>query len=524
MLRKAFLFKDDSCIGIYQDYTCLLLVNKGTSFYYFYEKELTDTEREINQVINEKLCPYEHQFTAFVQNRGKENVKLKLNQLLLFYNSHVDEPYLISSCILKEYYEGKIFTSNTRITHVQFSAQSDFVKFESDGSVTIMSSTFTDLVQLTMSPNGVHFKITYPALLYSNEKKFEYVKLDQLFSVHYYPPRWKRVVTIAQYYYQKRYKEYSTTNIEIDLTQIFTITLPATNYPYSKEVTLSSIGFDLSTFSSIYRTLVTHSDERTSLSILSCSFEKGNNLVIEYNAYMTLKYFGTVAELTLNNEECCFLTDGINYLNFWSFDNVKRKPNTKTFNPNILPKEIFDFDEGNNNFVKVKRSIPCSFIFTIMKELLMLASNVENRGNNFIQSTLKRNKSYSSIIVKESTLDKVGKFILYKDGRIRVLFSDRTILELAEENVGSFIYTLTTNTADIIKNVISGRDDLSISLDIKKYIVMAFDFREYCKKPEEEIIRERLEEIHLKEMLEKCSEKNKMILKLDEIRKAVENQ
>ena len=167
LLVRAVVLRNEDCLGLFSDQTAILLAEEGTIFYYYSDGLSEGSDRDLDVILERKPPKFEFQITAFAQNKGKEQIKMKLNQLLLFYNCHVEEPYLCEQILAKEYFSANLFESSVNMSIVQWKYDSELVTYHKDGSITLKSFTYPDFVSITVAPNGVLFKISFPAVVHS---------------------------------------------------------------------------------------------------------------------------------------------------------------------------------------------------------------------------------------------------------------------------------------------------------------------------------------------------------------------
>nr|CAG4715609.1 unnamed protein product [Naegleria fowleri] len=509
-LLRAVLFRNEDCLGVFSDHTAILLCEEASTFYYFSNICPSENEYEINKILGEKQPSYEFQLTAFVQNKGKEQIKLKLNQILRFFNCHVESPYLCEQVLIQNGIK-RMFESQVMMTTVQWKYNSDFVTFNKDGSVTLKSVTYPDYVNITLAPNGVLFKVTFPALVHSrNQDKFHYILQDQLFSIHYYPCVWEEALKIVLFYYKHRMNRQDT---PINNEHTITINLPKTKPPLRKQNSIPT-SISIPSLACVFNTISAHPLNQSCVSFLSCCLGKNNNILIEYNEYMTLKYLRKVTELVLNKEEYCFLSDNFTFLKYWTYDPTFEKQISKVYDLNLLPEEIHQFCDNTLGNVTIESSIPLQKLTTLMKYFFQSCSKIDDNTKDV--DDFPRSNIYSSILITKQTLNNIGCFEMYADKRVRAKFDDRTIVEVQEKDPNTLFISILSSTAEVSHFFLD--KDSKVPVLFRSYIDIVLEFRKECLKTEQQKHMEKRQVIELGKIIQDCCQSNQLFLAINQFK------
>ncbi|KAG2394016.1 hypothetical protein C9374_003780 [Naegleria lovaniensis] len=512
-LLRAILFRNEDCLGVFSDRTAILLCEEASTFYYFSNISRSEDEKEINEILGEKSSSFEFQLTAFVQNKGKEQIKFKLNQILMFFNCHVESPYLSDQVLIQNGINRRTFNSQVMMSTVQWKYNSDYVSFNRDGSVTLRCVTYPDYVYITVAPNGVLFKVTFPALVHSrNQDLYQYILQDQLFSIHYYPSEWEDALKIALFYFKQRTNRDDT---PVNNEHTTTMSVPKTKPPFRKKDSTPT-GINISSLACVVGTIASHPLHQSCVSFLTCCLGKNNNVLIEFNEYMTMKYLRKVTELILNKEEYCFLSDNTTFLKYWTYDHSFQKPISKVYDINLLPQEIYRFCDNNVGGVKIESSIPIKDLLAVMHYFYHSCSKVDDNTKQVDANNT--SDKYSSVLLAKKTFNNIGSFEMYADKRVRAKFDDRTIVEIQEKDSNSsLLVSILSSTAEISHFFLD--KDSKVPMLFRRYIDVALEFRKECLKTEQEKQQEKKQEIELEKIIQDCYQSNSLFLAINQFKR-----
>eukprot|EP01083_Nonionella_stella_P069301 184663_1 len=321
---------------------------------------------------------------------------------------------------------------------------SKFAKLLADGGVDALS--LDDATCVHLAPHGKTFDVEFPVLMdtraefdYTTRATryiFKYAKINQSFSVSDYPPEWDHPLRLAL---QKQSQtdsdvsgelsdssSHSASNSDLPI-RLPTVTVATHSVlPEYASVTPSRSGH----LDSVTRALtLIHADRAGWPADLEVSVELTKEAV-----YRSVKDCG-VEVLILADKSLLQMTPNRKFLNHFT---GKRTENPKVYSVNAVPRTYRTEDESISDY-------PLADIAQHACEFLDSNTSIRLLSEKDLEITLEDDESPTATVTHipaqsertvfsaravECSQSAAGEFTLFADGRVRVRFTDRTLLEM----------------------------------------------------------------------------------------------
>jgi hypothetical protein len=473
-MKRVILFHDGSATAVFDDGSGMALSSKGTTLEYL----SCDGKTTVRQ-----FTPFAT-FSSY--NEGSEqDVKNKLQQLVHFVNKHVEQPYLCSNIILNHH---EIFRSKVSFERASWKMCQESVKFLNDGQIEVTSEEKSTV--LTLSLNSKIFWIRYPAKildpLHSNSK-YRYIFLNQMFSVHQFPKRWKIALDIALHYHYVRYKD--PNHLSPNLNSEYVVDLPTTREP------LNVKRFDDEDESSLrscmqYLTLLsTHDYDMETLFVPSAEKAFTSDVLLEYTPHATYKFIPYTLQVEIilhHNGDVLLSSEQQTHFCHWSVSE-NNTPEEHLYHIKNIPKYIF----LNHQTTSIK--YPLADIIQGAQRFLVNAIELNKRIKTTRSSPSNNIDQFSSEIIVEQNVEGLARFTLYADGRVGAIFQDRTMLKMQQDTFhiiskyGEQLQVTTTNP-----------------LQYEDYIGVTIDFLKWANRTDKEKQQELEDSMHRMEIIKQA--------------------
>eukprot|EP01112_Ceratiomyxa_fruticulosa_P012280 TRINITY_DN3391_c0_g1_i4.p1 TRINITY_DN3391_c0_g1~~TRINITY_DN3391_c0_g1_i4.p1 ORF type:complete len:507 (+),score=60.59 TRINITY_DN3391_c0_g1_i4:71-1522(+) len=453
---KRILVQSNFITGCFSDDTIVQLSRNGEYFSIPYSRASTGRQNQ------------GHYFrTKFALS----SQQLYVTPVLKFVNMYIENDRV--STILDSNSRKQTFKRDSRLDFVDWPLSFDEIQknkqINGDGSIRVSSPD--QLCHLTLSPHSQSFMVTYPTLFNQDANKFEYIWINQVYSIRWFPPRWEFPLLCALLIYLKDENGEKWESI-----------LLSNEYCQSNSITPKN------------RSLFTEDCCRTeSCMIVSLPHSKPHNVQLPPPFKLDPFIF---SHSSYSREHKTLLE--------WTEKALYRiLPQTNEVEVSIFEDDSFLLTQQNGELFYHHTSNECQiyskndlfdFPYTLKAKGYSLTEFAATalrllESNSTIQEPVKvETLQPTNEVIEEKTVEKVGLFTAYKNGNVRVRFFDRTILDL----FGTKCKIITRDAREVLFTT------TLLPQECEPYVSHAVEFREWVSLTLEQKINLTAQEEHLK--------------------------